>query len=161
MTAFSSATENLATFFEARAVAVVQHERGAEHLHAGGGVLRPHGEPGDRRRSTSGFTGFTIFLSALTGTPLATAGLTRMYYGVQFNTEQGTETDMGYRYLTTNQAEAAALENLGPAAKRRCGRGLLQRTGSQRGFGDHRVHLLVATTRHVANDAGLPDRQRR
>ena len=48
---------------------------------------------------------------------LATTALYRMYYGMQFNTN-GTEIDMGHRYLTTNLIEARALENSGPADKR-------------------------------------------
>jgi hypothetical protein len=117
-TAFSTATEGLATFFEARLWRSFNTNAGLNIYTLEAEFFALTGNPAIADRSTSGFTGFTIFLSALTGTPLATAGLTRMYYGVQFNTEQGTETDMGYRYLTTNQAEAAALENMGPAAKR-------------------------------------------
>lgn len=117
-TAFSTATEGLATFFEARLWRSFNTNAGLNIYTLEAEFFALTGNPAIADRSTTGFTGFTIFLSALTGTPLATAGLTRMYYGVQFNTEQGTETDMGYRYLTTNQAEAAALENLGPAAKR-------------------------------------------
>ncbi len=48
---------------------------------------------------------------------LGTAPLYRLYFGVQFN-DDGTETDMGYRYLTANEGEAAILESLGRADKR-------------------------------------------
>jgi hypothetical protein len=40
-----------------------------------------------------------------------------MYYGIQFNAN-GTETDMGYRYLTTDLNEAQTIETFGPADKR-------------------------------------------
>src|SRR5262249_1912952 len=46
-----------------------------------------------------------------------TVPLFRMYFGIQFN-DDGTETDMGYRYLTSNSGEADILETLGPADKR-------------------------------------------
>ena len=61
------------------------------------------------------FTGFMILMSPIPGVP--TNPLYRMYYGTQFNAD-GTETDMGYRYLTTSEGEAAFLEGLGRADKR-------------------------------------------
>jgi hypothetical protein len=45
---------------------------------------------------------------------LGTVPLFRMYFGVQFN-DDGTQTDMGYRYLTSNSGEANILEGLGRA----------------------------------------------
>ena len=52
---------------------------------------RPTTSPGrsPRCRSTSGFTGFTILMSAVP--ELGTAPLYRSYFGVQFN-DDGTET---------------------------------------------------------------------
>jgi hypothetical protein len=66
--------------------------------------------PAYEDRSTSAWTGFTVFLSPLPSIP--TVPLFRMYFGVQYN-DNGTETDMGYRYLTSNIAEASILEGLG------------------------------------------------
>ena len=66
-------------------------------------------------RSTNAFTGFTVLLSPVP--ELGTSALFRLYFGIQFN-DDGTETDMGYRYLTSNGAEATFLESIGPASKR-------------------------------------------
>ena len=66
-------------------------------------------------RSTDSYTGFTILMSEVP--ELRTTQLYRLYFGVQFNSD-GTETDMGYRYLTTNLAEVVELEQSGPADKR-------------------------------------------
>ena len=71
--------------------------------------------PAYQDRSTSGYTGFTVLLSAVP--ELGTAPMYRMYFGVQFNSD-GTETDMGYRYLTSASPEADFLEVQGPADKR-------------------------------------------
>lgn len=72
--------------------------------------------PGYQDRSTDGFTGFTVFLSALPAR-VATAPLYRSYFSEQFN-DDGTVTDMGYRYLTTSVGEATSLEGLGRFDKR-------------------------------------------
>lgn len=74
------------------------------------------GTPGYQDRSTDAFTGFTVFLSALPAS-LATAPLYRSYFAEQFN-DDGTVTDMGYRYLTTSVGEATTLEGLGRFDKR-------------------------------------------
>ena len=71
---------------------------------------------GYQNRSTDAFTGFTVFLSALPASA-PTAPLLRLYFPNQFN-DDGTTTDMGYRYLTPNSGEAASLEGLGRADKR-------------------------------------------
>lgn len=114
-TAFSSATETAATYFEARlfrsfnsVAALDYYTLEAEFNAITANVLI-------QDRSTSGFTGFTVFLSPIPGVP--TVPLYRLYYGIQFNSD-GTETDMGYRYLTTSLVEATFLEGLGPADKR-------------------------------------------
>jgi hypothetical protein len=117
-TAFSTATENLATFFEARMWRSFNTNAGLNIYTLEAEFFALTANPAIVDRSTTGFTGFTIFLSPLTGTPLATSGLFRMYYGVQFNSDDNTETDMGYRYLTTNGGEATVLEGLGRADKR-------------------------------------------
>jgi hypothetical protein len=66
-------------------------------------------------RSTSAYTGFTVLLSPVP--ELGTSALFRLYFGIQFN-DNGTEVDMGYRYLTSNGAEAEFLESIGPTSKR-------------------------------------------
>lgn len=71
--------------------------------------------PGYEDRSTDAHTGFTVLLSPVP--QLGSVPLYRLYYGVQFNAN-GTEVDMGYRYLTSNLGEAQGLEMLGPADKR-------------------------------------------
>jgi hypothetical protein len=138
-TAFSTATEDLATFFEARLwrsfnnnlslqgtdPATVPSQRAQLNVYTLEAefeslVATQHYED----RSTSAHTGFTVFLSPLTGTPLGTAGLYRLYYGVQFNDNgtldnltDDTETDMGYRYLTSSPGEASLLEGMRPERK--------------------------------------------
>lgn len=114
-TAFSTATETAATYFETR---LFRSFNPVAHLNVYS--LEPEFNVltttfGYEDRSTPEYTGFTIFLSPIPGQPMAP--LYRMYYGVQFNPD-GTETDMGYRYLTTNLDEARILEGLGPANKR-------------------------------------------
>lgn len=114
-TAFSSATETVAVYFEAR---LFRHFNRNASLNvytleaefnalAGGGAFED--------RSTDAWTGFTVLLSPVP--QLGTAALYRMYYGIQFNTN-GSEIDMGYRYLTSNLSEAQVLETLGPVDKR-------------------------------------------
>ncbi len=92
--AFSTATETAKVYFEAP-VPQLQFQRAAQRLHTRGGVQRADGQPLVRRRSTAAFTGFTVLMSDVP--ELGTAPLFRMYFGVQFN-DDGTETDMGYRY---------------------------------------------------------------
>ena len=116
-TAFSTATETSKVYFEAR---LFRHfNRTAElnvyTLEAEFNALAAANNPAFEDRSTDAWTGFTVLLSNVP--ELATTPLYRMYYGVQFNAN-GTEIDMGYRYLTTNLLEAQALENSGPADKR-------------------------------------------
>jgi hypothetical protein len=114
-TAFSSAIESAAVYFEAR---LYRHFNRNASLNvytleaefnalAGGSAFED--------RSTAAFTGFTVLLSAVP--EVGTVPLYRMYYGVQFNSN-GTEVDMGYRYLTSNLGEATFLEGLGPPDKR-------------------------------------------
>jgi hypothetical protein len=114
-TAFSTATETATVYFEARMwrsfntnaqLNVYTLEKEFNALLA---------IPGYTDRSTSAFTGFTVLLSAIP--ELTTAPLFRMYFGVQFN-DDGTETDMGYRYLTPETGEAGILEGLGKPEKR-------------------------------------------
>jgi hypothetical protein len=59
--------------------------------------------------------GFTILMSPIQG--LRTLPLYRLYFGVAFNAD-GTQTDMGLRYLTTDLAEVRHLESLGSAGAR-------------------------------------------
>lgn len=114
-TAFSTEIESVTVYFEAR---LFRHFNRNASLNvytleaefnalSGGGAFED--------RSTSAYTGFTVLLSPVP--EVGTVPLYRMYYGVQFNTN-GTEIDMGYRYLTSNLAEATFLEGLGPADKR-------------------------------------------
>jgi hypothetical protein len=114
-TAFSSATETVKVYFEARLFRTfnTNAELNVYTLEAEFNALTQN--PALQDRSTSAFTGFTILMSAVP--ELGTAPLFRMLYGVQFNAD-GTETDMGYRYLTTNEGEASFLEGLGRADKR-------------------------------------------
>ena len=116
-TAFSTAVETSKIYFEAR---LFRHfNRTAElnvyTLEAEFNALAAGNNPAFEDRSTDAFTGFTVLLSNVP--ELSTTPLYRMYYGVQFN-PNGTEIDMGYRYLTTNLVEAQILENSGPADKR-------------------------------------------
>jgi hypothetical protein len=113
--AFSLNTESVRIYFEARlfrhfnrnaALNVYTLEAEFNAL-SGGGAFED--------RSTFAFTGFTVLLSAVP--ELGTVPLYRLYYGVQFNAN-GTEVDMGYRYLTSNLSEVNFLESIGPADKR-------------------------------------------
>jgi hypothetical protein len=114
-TAFSAATETATVYFEARLFRVFNANAALNvyTLEAEFNVLVAR--PGIEDRSTAAFSGFTVLLSAIP--ELGTVPLYRLYYGVQFNAN-GTETDMGYRYLTSNLGEATVLEGLGPADKR-------------------------------------------
>jgi hypothetical protein len=112
--AFSSATETSKVYFEVRLfrsfnpnASLNVYTLEAEFNALTGGAFQD--------RSTSAYTGFTVLLSDVP--ELGTSALFRLYFGVQFNTN-GTEIDMGYRYLTSNQAEAEFLESIGPASKR-------------------------------------------
>lgn len=75
------------------------------------------GSFGYQDRSTADYSGFTILMSPIPG--VATSALYRMYFGIAFDSPSpGIQTDMGYRYLTTNLAEVNILESIGPAAHR-------------------------------------------
>lgn len=115
-TPFSTAKETAKTFFEARLFRSFNDNADLNIYTLQAEFEALTANPAIKDRSTDAYTGFTIYLSPLT-TAVPTAGLLRMYYGVQFN-DDGTETDMGYRYLTTNVGEATALEGLGRADKR-------------------------------------------
>jgi hypothetical protein len=113
-TAFSSALETSKVYFEVRLfrsfnpnASLNVYTLEAEFNALTGGAFQD--------RSTDAFTGFTVLLSDVP--ELGTSALFRLYFGIQFN-DDGTETDMGYRYLTSNAAEATFLEGIGPAAKR-------------------------------------------
>ncbi len=112
--AFSAATETSKVYFEVRLfrsfnpnASLNVYTLEAEFNALTGGAFQD--------RSTNAFTGFTVLLSPVP--ELGTSALFRLYFGIQFN-DDGTETDMGYRYLTSNAAEATFLEGIGPAAKR-------------------------------------------
>ncbi|MBI5759431.1 MAG: hypothetical protein HZA46_13005 [Planctomycetales bacterium] len=115
-TAFSTATETVATYFEVRLWrtfnAAAQLNTYTLELEAT--ILI--NSFGYQDRSTSSFTGFTVLMSPIPGVP--TAPLYRMYFGIAFDSPSaGIQTDMGYRYLTTSLPEAEALELMGPADK--------------------------------------------
>jgi hypothetical protein len=114
-TAFSVATETVGTYFETRLYRSFNPNAGLNVYTLEQEFNALTSSFGYQDRSTSSFSGFTVFLSPIPG--LAMATLYRMYYGIQFNAN-GTETDMGYRYLTTDLNEASFLETLGPANKR-------------------------------------------
>jgi hypothetical protein len=113
--AFSTAVETAKIYFEARLFRSFNTNASLNiyTLEAEFNALTAN--PAIVDRSTSAFTGFTVLLSAVP--ELGTAPLFRMYFGVQFN-DDGTETDMGYRYLTSRSDEADILEGLGRADKR-------------------------------------------
>jgi hypothetical protein len=114
-TPFSTEVESAHVYFETRMFRVfnTNAELNVYTLEAEFNALTQN--PALQGRSTSEFTGFTILMSPVP--ELGTVPLLRMLYGVQFN-DDGTETEMGYRYLTTSAGEAAALEGLGRADKR-------------------------------------------
>ncbi len=114
-TAFSAASETATVYFEARLFRVFNANASLNVYTLEAEFNALVAQPGIQDRSTAAYSGFTILLSAVP--ELGTVPLYRLYYGVQFN-GNGTETDMGYRYLTSNVGEAAALEGLGPADKR-------------------------------------------
>ena len=112
--AFSAATETSKVYFEVRLfrsfnpnASLNVYTLEAEFNALTGGSFQD--------RSGPDYTGFTVLLSAVP--ELGTSALFRLYFGIQFNDDR-TETDMGYRYLTSNAAEATFLEGIGPAAKR-------------------------------------------
>jgi hypothetical protein len=113
--AFSVATETAKAYFEARLFRTynTNAQLNIYTLEAEFNALTAN--PALVDRSTTAFTGFTVLMSPVP--ELGTAAVFRMLFGVQFN-DDGTETDMGYRYLTTNAGEADILEGLGPVAKR-------------------------------------------
>jgi ELWxxDGT repeat protein len=111
--AFSAASETSKVYFEVRLfrsfnpnASLNVYTLEAEFNALTGGAFQD--------RSTDAFTGFTVLLSDVP--ELGTSALFRLYFGIQFN-DDGTETDMGYRYLTSNGAEAAFLESIGPTSK--------------------------------------------
>ena len=114
-TAFSATFETVSVYFEAR---LFRHfnqnaQLNVYTLEAEFNALS--GGAAFEDRSTSAYTGFTVLLSPVP--QVGTVPLYRLYYGVQFNTN-GTQVDMGYRYLTSNQGEAEFLESIGPADRR-------------------------------------------
>jgi hypothetical protein len=113
--AFSAATETIKVYFEARLFRHFNTNASLNVYTLEAEFNALSGGAGFQDRSTSAYSGFTVLLSAVP--ELGTAPLYRLYYGVQFNTNR-TETDMGYRYLTSNLAEAQVLENNGPESKR-------------------------------------------
>jgi hypothetical protein len=120
-TAFSTATETVATYFEARLWRSFNTNALLNVYTLEAEFFALTANPTYQDRSFSQFSGFSVFLSPLTPS-LGVSSLYRMYYGVQYNADR-TETDMGYRYLTTNLAEAQILENQGPADKRQLRQG--------------------------------------
>jgi hypothetical protein len=110
--AFSAATETAKVYFEARLFRIFNTVAGLNiyALEAEFNALTAN--PALVDRSTSAFTGFTILMSAVP--ELGTVPLFRLYFGVQYN-DDGTQTDMGYRYLTSSAGEASILEGLGRA----------------------------------------------
>jgi hypothetical protein len=116
-TAFSTATETAGTYFETRlfrsfnAAAQLNTYTLEQEFTALTSLF------GYQDRSTSDFSGFTILMSPISG--VTTSALYRMYFGIAFDSPSpGVQTDMGYRYLTTDLNEATFLENLGPASQR-------------------------------------------
>ena len=117
VTAFSTDSEEIDLYFEARLFRHFNRNAALNvyTLEAEFNAIAAGNSPAFEDRSTDAWTGFTVLLSHVPG--LNTTPLYRMYYGVQFNTN-GTEIDMGYRYLTSNVAEAFILEQSGPEDKR-------------------------------------------
>jgi uncharacterized delta-60 repeat protein len=113
--AFSTATETVATYFEVRlfrsfnVAAELNTYTLEQEFNALISVF------GYEDRSTASFSGFTVLMSPIPGVP--TAPLYRMYFGIAFNPDS-TQTDMGFRYLTTDVNEAQSLESLGPTEHR-------------------------------------------
>jgi len=125
--AFSALDQRLDTFFEVRLWRHFNKNASLNvyTLEAEFKSLAAANNPAFEDRSTADWTGITVFLSPVPPRayryrgfePIDTSPLYRMYFGVQFNSD-GTETDMGYRYLTSNASEADALEGYGPEDKR-------------------------------------------
>jgi hypothetical protein len=117
VTAFSTDTQEIDLYFEARLFRHFNRNAALNvyTLEAEFNAIAAGNSPAFEDRSTDAWIGFTVLLSNVPG--LNTTPLYRMYYGVQFNAN-GTEIDMGYRYLTSNVAEAFILEESGPADKR-------------------------------------------
>jgi hypothetical protein len=120
-TAFSPAEETVKVYFETR---LFRHFNRVAHLNvetleAEFDTIQMWADqisPGTfEDRATSEWTGFTILMSAVP--ELGTLPLYRLYYGTQFNVD-GSQIDMGYRYLTTSLAEVEYLENSGPVEHR-------------------------------------------
>ncbi|MBI5758892.1 MAG: FG-GAP repeat protein [Planctomycetales bacterium] len=116
-TAFSTATETAGTYFETRlfrsfnAAAQLNTYTLEQEFNALVSLF------GYQDRSTASFSGFTVLMSPIPGVP--TVPLYRMYFGIAFDSPSaGIQTDMGYRYLTTDVNEAMFLESLGPEAHR-------------------------------------------
>jgi len=110
-TAFSVGTETVGTYFETRlfrsfnATAQLNTYTLEQEFSALTSLF------GYQDRSDSNYSGFTVFLSQIPGVSMSS--LYRLYYGIQFNAG-GSQTDMGYRYLTIDVNEAQFLESLGP-----------------------------------------------
>ncbi|MBI5761885.1 MAG: pre-peptidase C-terminal domain-containing protein, partial [Planctomycetales bacterium] len=115
-TAFSTATETAGTYFETRLWRTynASAQLNTYSLELEATILI--NTFGYQDRSTSDYSGFTILMSPIPG--VSTAPLYRMYFGTSYSTDGITQTDMGYRYLTTNLSEAIILEGIGPAAHR-------------------------------------------
>jgi hypothetical protein len=116
-TAFSNATETAGTYFETRlwrtynATALLN----TYSLELEATILINNF--GYQDRSTSDYSGFTILMSPIPG--VTTAPLFRMYFGIAFDSPSpGIQTDMGYRYLTTNPNEVTTIEGNGPPSHR-------------------------------------------
>jgi hypothetical protein len=116
-TAFSTATETAGTYFETRLFrsfnvpAQLNTYTLEQEFNALINVF------GYQDRSTADFSGFTILMSPIPGVSMAS--LYRMYFGIAFDSPSaGIQTDMGYRYLTTNLTEVNILESIGPEAHR-------------------------------------------
>ncbi len=110
--AFSTASETVKVYFEARLFRSFNKnaELNVYTLEAEFNALTAN--PAFMDLAIDSFTGFSILMSPVP--ELGTVPLFRMYFGVQFN-DDGTQTDMGYRYLTSSAAEAGILEGLGRA----------------------------------------------
>jgi cyclophilin family peptidyl-prolyl cis-trans isomerase len=114
-TAFSTATETAAAYFETRlfrsynAAAQLNTYTLEQEFNALVTLF------GYEDRSTAAYSGFTILMSPIPG--VAMASLYRMYFGIAFDSPStGIQTDMGYRYLTTDLNEAITIEGFAPPA---------------------------------------------
>ena len=111
-TAFSAAAETVKIYFETRLFRSFNKnaELNVYTLEAEFNALTAN--PAFMDLAIDSFTGFSILMTPVP--ELGTVPLFRMYFGVQFN-DDGTQTDMGYRYLTSSAGEAGILEGLGRA----------------------------------------------